>query len=109
MSRRPDRSHKASRSPWFPILLIVIGLGYGIGGLWFLTFAARRPSVVAAAQTPSPQPTATAVPFPPTWTPTLPPTATTLPTPPATAGPQVLTHVTIVHSNDTWGYTLPCG
>ena len=118
MSRRPDRRGKREhRAPWLPILLIVIGLGYGVGGLWFLSCGGRRPAVAAATQTPDPQPTATPTVLPPTPTPSAPPTANVVPTstlaptasPTAVALPNALTQITIVHSNDTWGYTLPCG
>jgi len=118
MSRHPDRRGKRERrAPWVPVLLIVIGLGYGIGGLWFLGCAGRRPAVAAATQTPEPQPTATPIVLPPTPTPSAPPTAKVVPTstptptasPTAAALPVALTQITIIHSNDTWGYTLPCG
>ncbi len=110
MSRRPARRQRNTHSFWFPIL---VAIGVSLGGWSFLGCTPQRPAVAVATQTPG----ATATPLPPTHTPTIPPTATVVPTPTssppplptATAQPQVLTHITIVHSNDTWGYTLPCG
>jgi hypothetical protein len=39
------------------------------------------------------------------------PTSTPTPTvsPTATALPNAVTQITTIHSNDTWGYALPCG
>lgn len=42
--------------------------------------------------------------------PTKPPTSTPLPSPtPSPTPPPPPISITLVHSNDTWGYTLPCG
>jgi hypothetical protein len=115
MSGRPTRCPSNRHVSWFPILLIVIGLGYGVGGLWLLSWHGRRPPVAAATHTPQPQSAATATALPSTSTPTVPanivPTSTPAPTasPTVVVRPAALTQITIVHSNDTWGYTLPCG
>lgn len=111
MSQRPDRRDNTNRLPWFPILLLVIGVS--IGGSGLLGCAAQRLTVAVATQAPpvtatSPSPTHTAT-IPPTATMAQTPTSPPAPVPTATAGPQALTHITIVHTNDTWGYTLPCG
>ncbi|MBN1937167.1 MAG: hypothetical protein JW934_21085 [Anaerolineae bacterium] len=78
-------------------------------GVWFV--------IGAAQHAPSPLPTATSpaatAPFitkvvtaPPSATP-LPPAATASPMPSPTANAPL--ELVIVHSNDTWGYTQPCG
>lgn len=53
------------------------------------------------ASTPTPTPT-----FTPTKTPTATPTPTSTPTPTPTPRPVELT---VLHTNDTWGYSEPCG
>ncbi|MDH7484723.1 MAG: hypothetical protein QHJ81_00430 [Anaerolineae bacterium] len=57
----------------------------------------------SAPPTPTPLPP-TATPVPPTPTP-VPPTPTPVP-PTATPAPFALS---LLHTNDTWGYMLPCG
>lgn len=57
----------------------------------------------AVPPTPTPAPP-TPTPLPPTATP-VPPTPTPVP-PTATPAPFVLS---LLHTNDTWGYMLPCG
>jgi len=86
---------------------IVFGaLGAVAGGLWAMAPRATPPVVAqstpapVATSTTRPTSTATAVPSP---TP-LPQTPTPTPTSPA----QPFT-LTLLHTNDTWGYTEPCG
>jgi hypothetical protein len=118
MAKRQDSPDKPRRHSWIPILLLVIGLAVPAGGLWFLTATNRPPDVAGAAtSTPVPQPSATATPIPATASPI--PTVTIDPTPvvptatpttaPAAAPPGEAIEIAIVHSNDTWGYVLPCG
>jgi hypothetical protein len=97
---------KRKTGVWLALAGLLVGIAYVGVGLWALsqTSSARSsadaaiPSPTAApVEEPSPTPTQPAVP---------------------TATPQQLTvdlppgerfDLTIVHSNDTWGYTLPCG
>jgi hypothetical protein len=119
MARRQDNPDKPERRSWLPIVLILIGLAVPAGGLWFLSTTNRPPAAAAATYTPVPQPSATATSIPPTSTPSAVPTASTNPThtaptvtptaSPAAAAPGEGAEIAIVHSNDTWGYLLPCG
>lgn len=86
-----------------------------------LTFTATvtptRPPMATAAPTRTPSPTArpspTVAPLPTLAMLSI-PTETPLPTPTPTPGPrdapeEAAFSLTIVHTNDTWGYTRPCG
>jgi hypothetical protein len=88
MSQRAARPQATRPASWCTILLVVAGLS--LGG-WSLLGCTTQPPTVAVS------------------TPTAGTAATPLPTSTATAEPQRLTRIAILHSNDTWGYTLPCG
>jgi hypothetical protein len=127
MAKRQDNPDEPQRHSWFPILLLLIGLAVPAGGLWFLTAANRAPSVAVATSTSVPQLSATATPIPATAStiptvnidptlvgptlvaPTLVGPTSTPTVAPAAAPPGEATEIAIVHSNDTWGYILPCG
>ncbi|MDY7039621.1 MAG: hypothetical protein SVX38_02015 [Chloroflexota bacterium] len=85
-----------SRTKLLEILFVVTaGLGMIFVGWAVLVSSTPTPTLTMAATATSPAPTPT---------PTAPPTDS--PTPSAT--PQPIT-LTILHTNDTWGYVLPCG
>lgn len=117
MARRQDSPDKPQRSNWFAVLLILIGIAVPAGGLWFLSTMNHPPAAIVATHTPVPQPSAT--PIPATATPSATPTVNFAPTrvaptatptaSPAAAPPGEEIEIEIVHSNDTWGYILPCG
>lgn len=119
MTRRQDNPDEPQRHSWFPIILLLIGLLVPVGGLLFLSTKNRPPAVAAATRTLAPQPSVTATPIPPTVAPNEMPTAAIDPTrvapiatptaSPAAAPPGEAIEIAIVHSNDTWGYILPCG
>jgi hypothetical protein len=119
MARRQDSPDKPQHSPWFPIVLLLIGLLVPAGGLWFLSATNRPPAVAGVTRTPVSQPSATATTAPPTATPNAMPTTNVEPTrvapaatptvAPAAAPLGEAIDIAIVHSNDTWGYILPCG
>jgi len=106
---------------WLAAGTIVLG-AFCIGiGVWILSWAPETiPSVLTVATL---LPTATTVVTPtatatPAALPTLRATATstfapvptaTWPSPDPTTSPTEIFQLRIVHSNDTWGYTLPCG
>lgn len=119
MAKRQDSPDEPQHHSWFPILLLLIGLAVPAGGLWFLSTTNHAPDVAAAMHTSVPQPSATATPVPPTAASNAMPTVNAEPTPvaptatptvaPAAAPPEEAIEIAIVHSNDTWGYILPCG
>lgn len=114
MSRRKPARRQKSRGPSPAVrALLALGVVFGVlgavaGGLWAMTpketptAVAQSTSTPTLTPTPRPTSTATAVPSP---TP-LPETPTVTPTPTPAAEPFTLT---LLHTNDTWGYTQPCG
>jgi hypothetical protein len=62
-------------------------------------------SGIMSTPTPTPTPTPTST---PTKTPTPIPTPTYTPTPTPTPTPRPI-ELTVLHTNDTWGYSGPCG
>ncbi|MBN1639704.1 MAG: hypothetical protein JXA09_00620 [Anaerolineae bacterium] len=110
---------------WLAIVGILLGLLYVGGGIGYLTWSSRRApgaqipqapastQAAAAATTPVRQATLdaaatrlTSLRATAAAQPTATPSPTPQPTPTLAAG---LTEIAILHSNDTWGYTLPCG
>lgn len=104
--------HLPNRHPSCPTILF-IGLVFVLAVGSLVGCASGVPTVAVSTSTAAP----TATPLPPTRAPTVLPTATEAPAatsspaplPTATAGAQALTRITVLHSNDAWGYTLPCG
>ena len=89
------------------LALLVIGLLlYAFVGLWLISRPQRTDSAAAVAVTPRSTQPPTATTMLPTWTPV--PTLV-VPSPTPEPPDDGLFRLTIVHSNDTWGYTLPCG
>ena len=114
----------ASRTRWMALGAAVIAVLYIGGGLWLLSQTSNRNAAVAAVSTPTPEkqppsatPTAGSTPSAiPTVvialnTPTAVPATPTADAQAATVTPSAGGDHTfaIVHSNDTWGYTMPCG
>ena len=114
----PDKRRQSPR--WLAIAGVLLGLLYVGGGIGYLSWSSRRAPGGAAPTSPASTPvtvsrqatldaaatsmaslraTAAAQPTP-THTPT--------PRPTVTLAPE-LTEIVVLHSNDTWGYTLPCG
>ena len=100
---------------------VLLGILCIIAGIWILNrtpneavVAATAPALATAATAPTARPTGTPAPeiARPTNAATLPPGVQDAP-PTPTATPLTLQsglfHLTIVHSNDTWGYLMPCG
>lgn len=117
-------SSKPKVAGWLALGAIALGILLTTIGLWILSWhphtqpasaAAGEPTTthIAAVLPTSTRQPATPTPQPATPTP-LPPTATAVPTQtpePPTPSPTASEplELAIVHSNDTWGYTQPCG
>ena len=122
----PKRSDTQNKNGWMALGAIGLGVILTLVGIFLLSWsseatdrslaqtAATATWTVAptALFTPSPVPSST--PVPPTSTPTpVQPAPTFTPAmavqPTSTIPADGLFQLTIVHSNDTWGYTRPCG
>jgi hypothetical protein len=107
---------KPKMTGWMALGAVALGVLLTAIGLWILSWhphtqpasaAAGGPTatrIVAVLPTLAP-PTETPTPVPPT--PTQPTQTPVPPTPSPTASEPL--ELAIVHSNDTWGYTQPCG
>ena len=123
-----EQTAKQTAGGWIAYSAILVGIICTVIGVAILSWAPKAPEVAAdmsptltvhpqAVTSPlntlviqSPLPIATSPPKPSATrivapTRTLPPQVTPTPVQ-LTSG---LFHLAIVHSNDTWGYTLPCG
>jgi hypothetical protein len=89
---------KNMRGIKFVVLVVLSALGLALLGC----------SSPTPSPSPTPVPTHTPSPPPPTSTPTPVPTSTPTPVPTSTPALQAL-ELTILHTNDTLGYTEPCG
>jgi hypothetical protein len=101
--------------PWLAPAAIVLGLACIIVGFGLLTWTPGSASGALAetgdaASLPAASPPTVALMVTPTpvWSPTVPP-ASAMFREVSLAGTGATFTLTIVHSNDTWGYTLPCG
>ena len=108
---QPRRKENPGPRPAVRALLalgvVLVVLGVVAGGLWAMSPKATSTVVAQSTSTPTLtptlRPTYTSV---PTSTPTpLPPTPTAV----ATLPPAEPFTLTLLHTNDTWGYTQPCG
>jgi hypothetical protein len=112
---------------WVALGAIAVGILVVATGVWVLNWGAQAPPAAVANTVASPTagrlarlnetatatatataaPTSTRTPIPlPTYT-TTPSPDVALPTPVGVTDGTI--PITILHSNDTWGYTLPCG
>ena len=113
-----------SKTKWIALGAALLAVLYMGGGLWLLSRTSNQSAAVAAVSTPTPEtqppsatPTVGSIPSAiPTViialnTPTAVPATPTADVQAATVTPSAGGDHTfaIVHSNDTWGYTMPCG
>ena len=100
---------KRRTGPWLALAALFVGIVYIGAGLWALSRASSARS--SAHTTTANSPTATPAPVDrPSATPTQPTAPTATPRQAAMdLPPGQRFDLTVVHSNDTWGYTLPCG
>jgi hypothetical protein len=89
------------------VLVTLAAMGLALLGCSSPTPNASSNPLPTPTNTPLPLPTNTPLP-PPTSTPLPPPTQTPTPVPTPTLAPQSL-ELTVLHTNDTIGYTDPCG
>ena len=125
MTDKHDKQPTTDRNTGQAIALgaVLLGILCIVAGIWLLNrtpneavLAAATPALATAAPAPTralaptvARPTNTVV---LALTPTLPPDVQdAAPTPTATSIPlqSGLFHLAILHSNDTWGYLMPCG
>lgn len=116
-------SSKPKITGWLALGTVALGILLTAIGLSMLSWRPRTQSASVAADEPTSTrivavlptlapPTATPTPLPATPTLTKPPTVS--PTAAPTQTPKVPAasksfEIAIIHSNDTWGYTQPCG
>ena len=117
-SKQPTTGPKVSRA--ISLGAILLGFLCIVGGIWLINSTPERTSVAAATAQPMATPTATATPLPTeTATETTETARTVAPTATATTPPNTTEstptargesfRLVILHSNDTWGYLMPCG
>ena len=109
--KRKAKVRLQSDAPWRTLLalgIVAVVAALIAAGLWAMSPrsipAAVAEATPTAMATATRHPTYTATPSP---SPTLPP-ATPSPTPQPTVRQEPFT-LTLLHTNDTWGYTRPCG
>jgi hypothetical protein len=97
-----------NKRKWFALGAILLGAVYVVGGLWLLSWTSQKRSAAlgspTAARAGLPSPTAKA----PTAVVDNPGASATTPAA-LSSSPDGLFRLTVVHSNDTWGYVRPCG
>ena len=112
---------KPRKGRWLALGAVLLGLLYVTVGIWALSRSSERMAASYATATPPSMPTSTvkpdqgagaSTPTPPLATPA--PATTSAPLPTATrsstsASVEGTFSLHVVHTNDTWGYTLPCG
>ena len=114
---------KHQTAGWLALGAVALGILLTGIGLWTLGWRPQSQPAAAAVNEPTatrivavlptatmPPPTATPTEPPPTATATRTPGAPTpFPTASQVPGPSESLELAIVHSNDTWGYSRPCG